>query len=292
MTWSHDHRAALSAAARVAAAAEPGVDLAEVLYREWYAAPVGPVEQLDPWSAPLAGLLRAAHACAREWTEPRVVAGHGLAGTLVVDSPRRALCRGDYRTVEGSAGLVPSRGSRVATLMRQGGQVADGWWRTWGGDWAGEAAIAAGVTRIYFATIAPEVARLTHAVTRAVGAVTGEWAFKVGVDPRTLARADGAVLYVPDQRVGEVAVGVAVAARPFVRPGRPPLTAALVPGVSRAQDPGDGRSFGESRCAVVAQAYAEWLDVGGEFADVVADAFGRAGLDAARPEMRAQAVSA
>ncbi len=275
--------------ARSVLLAASGGAAADLLYARWYARPVGALEAFGPWDPPVASLLRAAHPGARAWaSQSSPVAGAGVAGTAVVDAPgggRRAVCRGDYVTTRGTAGRAPGRGSRLRVLQRLGGHVTDGWWRTWGPEWADADTIRAGVTRIYLAPRVREVAHLTNAVVTSVSTVTDTWAVKVGVDVSTLARGDGIVAYVPDD-VARSAMGQVLArAWGFVRPGRPPLTFELAPGISWAEDPGDGDSFGEERCRALAAADPS----GGHeaFLRSAAEAFVAAGLDPSRPHLRA-----
>jgi hypothetical protein len=288
MPWGEAVVGALQDAYAVAQGFEGPGDLGDHLYAQWYARPVGPVEDLGPWAAPVAGVCRAAHVAARRWSEdPLDVVGAGVAGVAVVaGARRRAVTRGEYVTVTGAPGLAPCATNTVRVVGRHGGQVLDGWWRTWGPEWDGLEAVEAGVSRVYLAPVGHEIGRLVHAVTRVLDGHGGEWAFKVGVDPATLARADGAVVYVPDPLLDTVLGPLLGAVRPFVRAGHPPLTDPLAPGISWAQDPGDGDSFGERTCRLVAVAA-----VGGDepgFLDRLAEVFRAAGLDPREPHLRAR----
>lgn len=287
--WRDDDAGSLREAWAVAHDHGGDGDLAHQLYAHWYARPAGPVLAPGPWAAPVAGICRAAHAAARRWaSEPEPVVASGVAGVAVVQGPRRrAVTRGEYVTASGAPGLAPTTSTTLRVLDRHGGQVSDGWWRTWGPGWDGEAELVGGVSRVYLAPVAPEVGRLVHAVTGVLDGNDGHgcWAFKVGVDPSTLARADGAVVYVPDRHREAVLAPLVAAARPFVRGGRPPLTRALAPGISWAQDPGDGDSYGEQVCRLVALAA-----VGDEagFLDRLAGVLRSRGLDPGDPQLRAR----
>lgn len=288
--WTPDDARSLAQAWVVARDHDGVGDLAQHLYSHWYALPAGPVLEPGPWSAPVAGICRAAHAAARRWTPgPVAVVAAGVAGVAVVQGPRRrAVTRGEYLTVEGAAGLAPGTTTTLRVVERHGGQVSDGWWRTWGPRWDGAEELRSGVSRIYLAPVAHEVGRLVHAVTAALDDLPA-WAFKVGVDPSTLARADGAVVYLPDQDLDAVLPGLVGATRPFVRDGRPPLTRPLVPGISWAQDPGDGDSYGEHLCALVAQGVTG--DEAG-LGDRLAQVFRAHGLDPEQPHRRARMTEA
>jgi hypothetical protein len=292
VTWSDADATALAASRDVLLSAVPGEDPAALLYARWYARPVGVVEAFGPWDPPLAGLLRAAHPAARSWSaRSSAVIGAGIAGTAVVDVPggRRAVCRGEYVTVVGSAGQAPGTGSRLQVLERRGGYAVDGWWRTWGPGWSDADTIRAGVTRIYLAPRVRDVAHLTNAVVTALQTVTDTWAFKVGVDTSTLARGDGAVAYVPDAVARSAMGNVLARSWGLVRTGRPPLTFELAPGIAWAEDPGDGDSFGEQRCRALAAAHPGSGPE--EFLGSAAEAFVAAGLDPAKPWLRPRKVS-
>lgn len=305
LAWPDGIREVLRDGYAVASAFDGGGDPGEHLYRHWYARPVGPVEDLGPWAAPVAGVCRAAHAAARRWsTRPVPVLGAGFAGVAVVGADggrRRAVTRGEYVTDTGSPGLAPGTATTLRVVAREGGHVAEGWWRTWSHGWEGQRTLEAGVSRVYLAPVAREVGRLVHAVTRVLEAQGCDWAFKVGVDVATLARGDGAVVYVPDRALEPVVEALAGAARPFVRDGYPPLTARLAPGIAWAQDPGDGDSFGERTCDLLARAVSAGdrrdnphdADAGSPddldaFLERLAAVYRAAGLDPGAPHLRAR----
>ncbi len=301
-TWSPEHRTQILTAAAAWRRRDPYADPAGELYRLWYAACP---ESFDwhPWWPPVPRALRAAHAGARTWTEPIPVVAVGLAGTVVTRDAQgvpRAHSRGDYLTVlsdsgEDRPGHDPAVGSLVRTLARGGAHVAEGWWRTWGGGWRpSTATVPDRVSRIY---LAPRADRLTGMVRR-LTAVLDEaglpWLVKAGTDPATLSRADGVVVYLPDEALTGVGALLVSLIGGLVADRQPPLTCRLAPGIAWAHDPGDGDSFGQSRCAVLAAALAE-ADLEASGADVLtlaAEAFHRRSLDPAAPHLRADAEAA
>lgn len=296
-SWSTEHAAQLWAAAEAWGRRDPGADPATELYRWWYAADASD-PSWHPWWPPVPRVLRAAHAGTRCWTEPTPVVAVGLAGTIVTRDAAgvaRAHSRGDYATVTVShergdePGHEPTVGTTVRTIARGGAHVADGWWRTWGGGWRPSSTTTpTGISRIY---LAPRTDRLTTLVRRLTAALVDQpapWQVKAGADPMTLSRADGVVVYLPDAAratTGDVLISLAGG---LVADRHPPLTCALAPGISWAHDPGNGDSFGQTRCTVVAEA----LLTCGPGDDPVASvdaAFRRHGLDPAAPHRRGAA---
>ncbi|HUG82935.1 MAG TPA: T3SS effector HopA1 family protein, partial [Euzebya sp.] len=122
--------------------------------------------------------------------------------------------------------------------------------------------------------------------TAALAGTGLSWTLKVGGDPRTLTRADGAVVYLPDESLDTALQLLLPAVDGLLHPDVPPLTCRVAPGLAWAHDPGDGRSFGEDRCGVIASAVAAVTDRPATTADVAA-AFRRNGLDPAAPHLRA-----
>ncbi len=281
-------------------------DLAARLYRKWYASPSGAHQGLDPLGPPLAGVLRQAHAETGRWTQA-TVARVGAAGVIAVREDGtpgggarvRAALRGEYvhRPGRPDLGLAPRPGDVVRVLRRAGAVVAEGWWRTWGGGWDPRR-LPHEVTRVYLAPDLPRLPALVRAVTGLLGGVdtagralagpesVRPWYLKVGVDGPTLARPDAVVAYVPDAGAAATIEAIVGCAGELVRasPG-PPLTRGLVPGISWSQDPGDGRSFGESRCALLADALVD-VPAGGDPLAAVAAVLRRAGLDPRAPHLR------
>lgn len=284
--WSQADLHHLDRAARVALAVADDSSLPEALYQSWYAAPQEPCEQLPAWSAPLDSVLRAAHADARSWSGPWPVVANGVAGVAVVEQAgsRRASARGDYLTDGPGAGLAPTAGSRVLVTLRRGGYAYDGWWRTWSDDWR-PAESPPGLSRIYLAPSLHRLAHLVAAVTRVLTDCGHPWSLKVGADPATLARADGVVLYLPDEAVTESAPRVVGACRRLVRAATPPCTRPLAPGIAWAEDPGTGDSFGEVITRLVARAW-QMRSAEQTLAQAAGVVFWSSGLDPSAPHLR------
>lgn len=182
-------------------------------------------------------------------------------------------------------------GSLLRITRRRGGHEEQGWWRTWGDAWQQDET-PRDLSRVYLAPRRVELARLVHEITRVVPRVTDQWALKVATDPVALDRADAVVLYLPDRCREDVFEVLHSACVEHVRNATPPFTEVLAPGIAWSEDPGDGRSFGEVRCAWLAEAYWRADARCAAFSDVVAEVFDEHGVDQHAPHLRAIGVLA
>ncbi|WP_146073243.1 T3SS effector HopA1 family protein [Arthrobacter sp. N199823] len=265
-------------------------DLAATLYSHWYAAPLAE-SRVDPAWPPLEGMLRLAQGEALGWT-PAIVIGHGAGGITVAraaDGRARALLRGSYTHQEGSerTGLPAQAGEHIMAVPRSGGVVSEGWWRSWGGGWDPRSA-PKDVTRVYLGPALWELPYLVGLLTVALETRSEPWMIKVLAQEHSLGRPDAMVIYVASTAafgdIVECARG-----RVRTRPG-PPLTEILAPGVSWAQEPGDGCSFGESRCSLMAGILQRTTNADDEtFLGTASEEFLSAGLDPTAPHLRRRA---
>ena len=160
-------------------------------------------------------------------------------------------------------------------------------WGVCGADWAGAFATG-GLTRIYVAPRTDAGPQAVRAVVEALAVVTHGWAVEFGDAPAARAIGRGIVAHVPDS-VARSAMGQVLArVAPLVRPGRPPMTFELAPGVSWSEDPAGGLDFGVERCRALALARDAAFDAEPRaFAESAAAAFVDLGLDPRRPWLRA-----
>ncbi len=271
----------LAAAVREAHAAwRSGADL----YGGWYAAgrPGVAVPQPGKGAPPLAGQLRVAHS--RRWLPECRVTATGLAGTVVVATPdghARAVSAGDHH-VPTRPGRPARVGDAVVVVDRAGGYEAEGWWRTWGGGWD-VTRIRPDVTRIYLGVRPDRVVELARRLPDAVDEAAVCWSLKVAAQPEMLARPDAAVLYVLDPDREAVLALLPDAIGDLVEGTPPPFAAALAPGIAWSEDPGTEKSFGQTRCELLAGAFAAEP---AEPVVAVEHAFLAAGLDPSRPHLR------
>jgi hypothetical protein len=122
---------------------------------------------------------------------------------------------------------------------------------------------------------------------------------KVLSDPASYVRADAGVLYVERSEVArtlDLLPEIHASARTGLRSATPMFTKRLAPGLAVAEDPGDGRSFGQHRCQLIAEALVCAFDAAAvEFSSrlqAVVKRFEEEGLSVARPwlNMRSQDV--
>lgn len=113
---------------------------------------------------------------------------------------------------------------------------------------------------------------------------------KVLSDPAAYVRADAGVLYVERGNVAgtlDLLPDVHANVRTSLRSTVPMFTKRLAPGLAVAEDPGDGRSFGQHRCQLIAEALVRAFEAAAVgFASrlqTVVDRFADEGLSVARP---------
>ena len=265
-------------------------DLAQHLYAAWYVAWAPRPEPTVPTAvvADPPRALRAAHSAARHLEPGWTVERSSSAGRAVVarGGARRLVTRGDV--------LVPARPGRRAApgdevaVTRLVDEVDEdgGFWITYHPDWREQDAML----RCYW-RIAPRAApRLVALLGTALRDVPH--ALKLAASWEGYARADAAVLYLPRHTWPTAAPAVAATAAALGEDltGAPPrCTRPLAPGLGIADGAGDGTSFGQHRCRLVADALVAWAAArdGRPLVHHLAAAFADAGLDLARPHLDA-----
>ncbi|WP_129587290.1 T3SS effector HopA1 family protein [Arthrobacter alpinus] len=117
---------------------------------------------------------------------------------------------------------------------------------------------------------------------------TEPWMIKVVAQEHSMGRPDAVVVYVASTAAfGDI---VECARGRVLNLQGPPLTEILAPGVSWAQEPGDGCSFGESRCSLMAVILQRTTNTDDEtFLGTASEEFLAAGLDPAAPHLRRRA---
>jgi hypothetical protein len=166
-----------------------------------------------------------------------------------------------------------------------------GWWVTASTDHGlpGDDAV-----RLYWNVGTDGVGDVVAALTGILEKSSLPWAFKCPILPAGYARRDSTVLLLPAGGWDELAPGLREVRSSLaftLREGVPPLTKELARGVGLAEDPGDGRSFGESRCVALAEAMVAMRAQGSLDAsdglEVLSAHLAGAGIDPARPYLRA-----
>jgi hypothetical protein len=140
------------------------------------------------------------------------------------------------------------------------------------------------VVRAYFNVPPVAAAALVGVVTRRLNREARAFRLKVGSHPATLARCDGAVLFLPAAPFDPQAVRELAAATPL-RSRVPAFTFRVAPGTGLAE--GGDDSFGMLRCGVVAEGVIRAWEQGAQHPparlQVVRAAFEEAGIDLTAP---------
>jgi len=148
--------------------------------------------------------------------------------------------------------------------------------------------------RFYFHLASTGAELWVRELTGRLNAAAVPFHAKLHSDPAMYVRADAAVLYVSRNdltRTMAILPAVHAALSRHLRSSTPIFTKRLARGLAVAEDPGDGRSFGQHRCGLVAEALVRHFETGGNTARGAATAvvarFAEAGLDARRPWLNA-----
>ena len=267
----------------VEAAAYDGT-LADWLYWNWYAAlpSVRPPEPAPPPFDRLGGALNALVDRVAPWEGDWIVLLLGADGLILAGrgSIQRMASPGRFASVD-RPGLPPVPGERVwlAPLISFVDPAT--------GQWAAQSPQMpeAPMRRFYFSVGPAHVGPLAAALAALLHRRSLRFSMKCPGAAAGFDRTDALVLYLAREDADaaeETIVATALATGVPMREGRPALTRALAPGIATADDPGDGRSFGQARCALLAAAIAS---APGErrLAEVLTVALVDAGIDPAEP---------
>jgi hypothetical protein len=279
-------RLAALVAAQPAAVTEAlaGGTLAEWLYQHWYLGAGEPAEPaaLPPWDELDAVLCDIVDSLS-PWSDGWIVVATDVEGNCHAGKgeQRRWAERGRYAGSD-RAGLPPMPGDRIS--------MPDylSWRDTATGQWAAQSAEPpeGPIVRVYV-NVGPDA--IGHAVHRIVEWLVDEdvrFRMKCPGSASAFARVDALVLYFAESDWPGLEPGVlgwAEEIEQLVRPGHPALTLPLAPGLGFAQDPGDGRSFGQHRCALLADALAALPERSGDLAEALAQAIEAAGIELSAP---------
>jgi hypothetical protein len=144
------------------------------------------------------------------------------------------------------------------------------------------------IVRFYWHLTPDCAASFVESVTTQLNAEDLPFRLKVLRDPSLYTRCDAGVVYTRkrDYRsISRILADVYHEVCRSLEPGIPAFTKPLAPGLGLAEDPGEGQSFGEHRCHLLAEALIATHESGlrslPERTRVVADRFERAGLDLA-----------
>jgi hypothetical protein len=259
--------------------------LADWLYRNWYLAsdqPLAARGAIPPMRGLEAALCEIVDSLS-PWSDGWIVLATDADGACLAGKgeARRWAAAGRYAGCD-RAGLPPMPGDRIALPEHLA------WHDVESGQWAAQSSVPpeGPLVRVYV-NVGPDA--IGDAVHRIVEWLVDEdiaFRMKCPVGTDGFARADALVLYLeralwPSCERGVLAWAEELA--PLLRSGRPALTQALAPGVGYAEDPGDGRSFGQHRCALLAEAVVNLPEQRGEIAAHLEQAIAAAGILADEP---------
>jgi hypothetical protein len=142
------------------------------------------------------------------------------------------------------------------------------------------------MVRLYWNLRADGAAPFVAAATRLLNSAKAGFNLKVPNDPNAFIRCDAGVIYLPRDDYPALAgliLELHAEIDGYLSPRTPAFTAELAPGLGFAEDTGTGRSFGEHRCRLLAEALVRshesgWADDATVLAAVEAR-FAEAGID-------------
>lgn len=144
------------------------------------------------------------------------------------------------------------------------------------------------MVRLYWNLRADGAVPFVAAATRALNAAGAAFRLKVLHDPAAFTRCDAAVVYLARDdypALSTLLLGLHAELAAYLSPRVPVFTATLAPGLGFAEDPGTGESFGEHRCALMAEALVTAAETGAPPLEAIGKRFARAGLDLDAPHL-------
>jgi hypothetical protein len=176
-----------------------------------------------------------------------------VAGEQVVVGSSRLRARIARSACRVRAGVIRPGAAVSVRLPKELPEVSPGFHTVIGE--APSAGSPASVVRVYWNVGATGAPALVSALTARLNRAQVPFRLKVADHPFRLDRCDAAVLYLPGPHfdaVGGTLREVADALGTYLRPAVPAFTLALADGVGLAEENGGGESFGERRCALLA----------------------------------------
>jgi HopA1 effector protein family len=153
---------------------------------------------------------------------------------------------------------------------------------------------SAPIVRFYWHLTAAAAPIWVRELTRRFNGAGVAFHAKALCDPNSYLRADAGVLYISREDLSkamDLLPGLYDAVMPGLRRTTPMFTRQLAGGLAVAEDPGDGRSFGQHRCQLVAEgivrAFSATKTASDEIRAEIATRFAEEGLTVARPWLSA-----
>jgi hypothetical protein len=244
--------------------AELQARIADWLYGNWYTQQPEHLDETSGHPPPdLRGALAMATAASRRWRRGWVVLDSHSSGICLagLKQSNRWLRPGQYANIA-RPGLPPAPGDALSVVeLIDDVDEATGFWVSQ----SAVATPAPPLTRLYFNVGWRHVGPVLGGITAWLDATATKYSLKYPIRPDLTERVDALVVYLEHAQwptLAPVAIGLAEALRPILRPATPPLTCRLAPGVGMADDPGANVSFGQSRCNALASAVLDLVAAG------------------------------
>jgi hypothetical protein len=267
-------------------------DLATELYTHWFTRWRPPPPEHGT-SAPIVARARTGHVCTWQFENGWTAVARASRGAVRARRKQTSVVVGpaDFVNLTRAAAPVRSGDELAITRRRDRADVDGGWWYTWSST-VGEPD-ANDLLRMYWHCPPEAVAMVVEVLTSALEDTQHPYLLKVPIKPELFGRTDAVVTYVPTAAWEPVKVRLRAAhsrCEPHLGREVPPMTLRLGPGAAIAQDPANGMSFGQSRCAAVAagvtSALARGIGAPDDVLALIAAALREAGIDAERPWLR------
>jgi hypothetical protein len=236
-------------------------DLSSYLYQFAYSRPFrgGPIS-VEPPPAPdfdLVEAMSAANSTRERWEEGWTISQILHHGQIVAQrgNETRSVWPGQFISKDGPA-AVPRTGAQVSIFYaKESRSLQNGFYYAFGEE-AEEPAGGFGLIRLYW-NISPEgAAPLVGAATARLNRFQVPFRLKCAISASQYGRTDVAVIYLAKRffRIAaELLLDIHPAVAEFLGEEVPLFSKAIARGVSVAEDPGTGESFGQSRCRCLAQ---------------------------------------
>lgn len=258
------------------------------LYEHWYLKPGEgfPSDGVLPPYDGLGNALNAVADAATDWDTDWIALSIGDDGSCLAgyQTGQRVAQLGRYAGFD-RPGLPPVPGERIALPHLLS------WIDGSSGQWAAQSSEPPDGPRVrlYVNVGAGVVGTVVAALTRWLATEKIAFSMKCPSTIAGFARADALVLYLAEAEwpKREVEAMSCLESLSYaLRPGYPALTRPLMPGLAFAEDPGNGMSFGEQRCAILAPAIGALIDQGTDTVAFLVAALSSAGVDSERPWRR------
>ena len=246
-------------------AAEPPLVgyLSGALYRYVYSRPFRPPlpeadpPALSPEDEGLAAELSIANAGRDRWEEGWTITEIHSGGQVTAERAGavRSLWPGQFLSKDGP-GARPRVGARISLFYpKESSSLQPGFYYSFGETPEDDGA-ALGLVRAYWNVRLEGAPRLVELLTERLNRFQVPFRLKCAVLPGEYARTDVAVLYLAKRSFpifADLLCDVYPELRPHLDEEVPLFALRLAPGVGIAEDPGNGESFGQHRCRVLAE---------------------------------------